>query len=374
MKRLLTIFVLFLSLGLNAQRSPDVINYIHHLPFINGAAVALNSSLNAAIVGRTQWVGFNRAPLLQTLDVNLHISPNYNYLGFNVYNTQQGVYRNTRIGVNYTFRAPFELDGFLAFSITPEANIWTEDQSIIETDFLDDPLYSYTGQNYVLPNARFGTFLYYKKFYFGLSTPALLDQSFDAREGGPSVRFNPNGMQWNAYTATNLSLNRSIEYHPSLLLRVAGGSPMQLHVNNYFQYLRKIGFGVSYHSLQNLNFHFDYHWEQMLKFGYSFTHNLGALGGQYSAGSHELIFVYGIKNMARSKINLERLIIKKKRKVIGRKKLLGGRDKGVRKRGSKLSPNFAGSKSSRRKQEKAAKKQAKKEAKSKAKERQPYQQ
>jgi type IX secretion system PorP/SprF family membrane protein len=364
-KKLLPIFALLFCLQSQGQKSPDMINYFYHLPFLNGAAVAKNSSLNAAVAGRYQWVGFDRAPFMQVLNVNLPISQNYNYLGFDVYNTQQGITRNTRIGVNYTFRAPFELDGFLAFSVTPEVNIWSEDQSLIQTDFGNDPLYSYTGQNFVLPNARFATFLQYQAFYFGLSTPALFDQSYNAKEGRAGFRLKPNEMQWNAYAATDLALSSSIEAHPSVVVRMAGGAPLQVHLNAYFQYLREFGFGLSYHSLQNLNFHVDYHWEQMIKIGYSFTHNLGQLGGQFASGSHEAILVYGIKNRARSKINLERLI-KKKKRLIGRKKLLDGRDKGIRKR--KLKPTFTQSKKSLKRKERQAKKDEKK------KDRQPYQQ
>ncbi len=323
MKKLLVISLLVFGFSLhsNAQRDPEVVNYIHHLPLLNGAAIAQHSDMNFALVNRFQWVGFEGAPSFRLFEFNMPINNTPSYVGAMIWNGQIGIDNNTRINVNYTYKAPFADDGFIAFSIAPEINIWSEKQSQIRTDFPDDPLYTYTDQNYYLPNARFGAFSQYKKFFFGISTPALLKNSFDAGSNTARATADLTDVQWSLFAQTDILLNKGFEFHPSIVTRVAGGAPIQVHLNGYFKYRRQYGFGLSFHSLYNLNLLFDYHYRQSMKFAYSWTYNYAPLGAQSPAGSHELLFVYGIKNKARHTFNLQRLLnrhLKKKERVRAR--------------------------------------------------------
>lgn len=308
------IFMAFLSTAVAfTQTEPNVNSYIHHLPLINTASIARNSNFNFALLHKSQWVQFEGAPVFQMLEANMPLDE-ANFVGLTIQNRSIGIRTNQSIALNYTYKARLDYDGYLALSISPEFRFFNEEQSRIQPDFGNDPLYTYADQSFLTANTRVGAMAYYKKFYFGLSTPGLLTNSYQANDGG-SIGFDISNVQWNLYSSYELLVNRVLFFYPSVLAKVTPGAPIQMDLNAYFNYRRKLGFGVSYQSLWNLSVIADYHHRQEFKIAYAYTHNFSSLAAFTPFGSHELSFIYGIKNKVSNNYNLQKLLKKHKSRV-----------------------------------------------------------
>lgn len=311
MKYISILCLLLVGSFANAQTEPNVNAYIYHLPLINSASIARNSNFNFALLQKSQWVQFEGAPSFQMLEANMPLDE-ANYVGLTIQNRSIGIRTNQALAFNYTYKARLDYDGFIAFSLSPELRFFNEQQSTIQTDFANDPLYSYQDQSFLTANTRVGALLYYKKIYFGISTPALLTNSYNSISNGGSVRFDMSDVQWNLYASYETLLNRALFFYPAVLAKITPGAPVQIDLNAYFNYRRKLGFGLSYQALNNLSALFDYHFKQEYRIAYAYTHNFSSLASFTPFGSHEISFIYGIKNKVSNNYNLHKILKKRK--------------------------------------------------------------
>lgn len=306
-KYILLAIVLLGGLNVFGQNEPNVNSYIHHLPLINTASIARNSSFNAALLHKSQWVQFEGAPVFQMLEANMPLDDD-NYVAITIQNRSIGIRTNQALALNYTYKARLDNDGYIALSLSPEFRFYNERQSEIQTDFPDDPLYSYADQSFLTGNTRVGAMLYFKKIYFGLSTPALLTNSYNAFSSSSNIRFELSNVQWNVYSSYETLLSRALHFYPSILAKITPGAPIQIDLNAYLTYRKKVGFGLSYQAINSLSAMFDVHYRQEYKIAYAYTHNFSNLSTLTPFGSHEISFIYGIKNKVSNNFNLHKMV------------------------------------------------------------------
>ena len=289
------ILLLLFSIGFlikgQAQNQFHVGMYMIHQPFINPAAMSSYDRFTAAMLYKTQWVGYDGAPRVGALNL---IKPFKNStVGFTVVNDQIGIDNNTKLSGAYSYR--LNLGGYsrLAFAVSASVNLLQSDLDKVDILDVNDP--TYNGGNtrmYTEPNFEFGSYYYNKNFYAGIAIPNILENKISFENGaGGQTNFDFNTMHYYLHSGYRFVLSGKSNLNLSGLFKHVSGSSMQYDVNLQYEYDRKVGVGVSYRSSKEMLGILSYQLTPDLKMAYAYEFNFDQIGN-YSSGSHEIMLVY----------------------------------------------------------------------------------
>jgi type IX secretion system PorP/SprF family membrane protein len=111
------ITVLTVSTTYGQTPGPFYRQYFFNPYLFNPAFVGINNELEANVVYRQQWVGFDDAPV--TAGVNIQFPTNDRVaLGFNLYSDQQVLLNNTNFMATFGYVVPISSDQSLRFGIS----------------------------------------------------------------------------------------------------------------------------------------------------------------------------------------------------------------------------------------------------------------
>jgi type IX secretion system PorP/SprF family membrane protein len=180
MKRIsiISISMLVFAFALNAQQEAMYSHYMFNTLEMNPAYAGSRQAMSIVGLHRSQWAGFDGAPVTQTFSLNtpLHgddfaagLSYNGDRIGpikSNVFNVM-GAYR-MRISEN--IKLSFGLNGGFHSLIS------TFDQLTLTS--ATDEAFINANRSRLTPNFGFGTYCYSNKWYAGLSSPRIIENSY----------------------------------------------------------------------------------------------------------------------------------------------------------------------------------------------------
>ena len=148
----------------------------------------------------------------------------------------------------------------------------------------------------VVPDAKFGFVLFGNHWHFGAAAPNLLQNkiTFTTTNNTADNKLEDHYFIHGGYV---FNINDDIEIDPYLLLRYVSPAPLQLEFGTKFSWKKMVWTGFTYRSARNIeSFGADaasiligYTHQNNLSFGYAYDFTTSNLGN-YSAGSHELLF------------------------------------------------------------------------------------
>jgi len=262
--------------------------------FINPGYAGSKEAMSVTGLHRQQWMNFPGRPVTTTF--SLH-GPLFGYkmgLGLSFLNEKIGKLQRNLAYLTYAYRVKTDKKGTLGFGLS--AGIHNQLNKLSELKALDDGdnQISQNTPSLISPNVGFGIFYNTDKFYAGISTPRLLDDSYFFNENNnvkQRVNFNFEKIHYYAVVGRVFILDPDVWLKPQAMIKMVQNSPVQYDVNVSALIKKLLWFGLSYRSNASAVAMLGVQATPQLFFGYSYDYGLNEIQ-KYSQGSHEVVLNY----------------------------------------------------------------------------------
>lgn len=294
MKRVLPYgVVLFLVLSLNpgsveGQQLPQYTQFRFNRYAVNPAVGGSKPYYDIRSSHRYQWIGITDAP--RTFALSVH-GPNKNRkvgLGGYVYTDIVGPTRRSGAQFSYSYHFQLEEDlklslglsgGLLHFQIDAQKITFKEENDPV----VKDKLYSS-----LLPDAKFGAYLYKKdEYYVGFSAPQLLQNKLKMFEqsDAPYSRLEDHYFLHGGY---RFEIDDDWDVEPFSIIKYVHPAPLKVDINARAIYQDQVWAGVGYRTNDAFTGSFGFIYKRHLLFGYSHDFTTSNLKN-HSSGTHEVV-------------------------------------------------------------------------------------
>ena len=269
MKKILyTAFLLCFGLVVIAQND---VQYTHHLfnrlaynPAYAGSQCA--PVLNG--VYRNQWMGLDKAPETGRIEFHTPFGNGRSGFGVGLTSDKAGIFQNTYVDLNYSYKIPVSDEGTLAIGIKGQfdrgrAN-WQDTNPFDTGDqFLGTDERSSTEFNVGL-----GFYYTQNNFYLGLSAPQLRKSTFYEQVGisGDVADFRTYYLMGGFVT----DINKNIKLVPGFLVSYNKNTPFEVDVNANLVFMEKLWVGLNYRVGDSLDGLIQYQLSDRLRAGISY--------------------------------------------------------------------------------------------------------
>lgn len=283
----LLFIVTFFSCAFGQERALTSTQYLFNGLLLNPAYSGSHEVFTFSISHRSQWIGFEGAPVSQV--ISLHWPMNKEKIGLGVLATNEEIGSRSykSIYINYAYRLQLP-QGKLSIGLKGGiANGKFRVRDLAE----DEVVFDNNLDRYVVPNFGIGAYYYTDNYYVGASIPLL----FGYKDGGDDVGLRVyHDFKQYAYYLTGgyiYRLNNLLKIHPSLLLFYQRGFSFVPDININVIYQDIITGGISYRPKKSLNLLFNYKINYQTKIGVSYDFGMGELA-DYHNGSLEFTLQY----------------------------------------------------------------------------------
>lgn len=292
MKKLLLLFsVTVFCLNVFSQQIPLRSQYMMDLSLVNPAVAGSYDFTPISLNYRQQWVGFEGAPVTQSLNAHRYMGKNVG-MGVTFFNELTSPTRRTGMQVSFAYHLPLSEDFSrkLSFGLSPVFFQHYINTDLLTTDQPNDPVIERGFNNQFCPDANFGLmFSRDNKYYVGASVFNLLQIRRDLFDIMDEIS-NPIERTFYFTAGYKLQLGDNFMIEPSGLVQYQMNAPFQFDVNLKGMFMNQFGLGVSYRNedavvcMAFLSFN-------NYRFGYSYDVTLSDMN-RYSFGTHEIHLSY----------------------------------------------------------------------------------
>jgi type IX secretion system PorP/SprF family membrane protein len=261
-----------------SQNDISVSHYVYNELSFNPAAMSNN--LNAALIARKQWVGFEGSPTTELINGSAFVPKLFGGIGMSLYNDQLGYEKTINFKAMYSY--PVELQTGMSLSLGLGVGFInkTIDGTKLVVEDKSDP-YAFTHKTSNLrPDFNFGAELNTAYYAIGLASTHL-----DRGVKGSSINKNPR--HYYLYGKYKFDINDDVILVPYLLLK-STWYRTQLDVNALVYYRKMLWGGLSYRTSSSIVFLLGYQINKEWRVGYSYDYTIGKMR-TYAGGSHELM-------------------------------------------------------------------------------------
>lgn len=285
----LSLFVLILSsIGAFAQQDAMFTHYMNNTLAINPAYAGSRDALTITGLHRSQWVGFDGAPITQTLTFHTPVFTKNTGIGLSILNDKIGPLNNTSFNVDFSYRIKFE-HSYLAFGLKSGINLMKIGLETLDVQDPSDPVFSSDFESAIMPNFGGGVYYYTDRYYLGFSVPKILQNNLI----GNTVEQDLNAVRHYFFIAgAYFNINEDIKFKPTTFVKVAPAAPIEADISGNFIYKDRLMAGVMYRTGDAIGVLFGINLTPVLTLGYSFDWSLINKTGIYNGGSHEIMLRY----------------------------------------------------------------------------------
>lgn len=153
--------------------------------------------------------------------------------------------------------------------------------------------------NYSSPIVGVGFYLHSKTWYFGLSTPNILETEYY-----DEVQVSTATEKMNLYFIAGYvaQLNPRLKLKPAVLLKSVQGAPMAIDVSVNALLKERITFGLAYRLDAAVSALAGFQIDNNIMIGYAYDYDTTPLGN-YNSGSHEIFLRFELGTRLRAKVN-----------------------------------------------------------------------
>ena len=305
-KYILIILFIFNSFIGNSQESDQEIGQtyepVYSQYWVNGLAInpayaGSRECFSNTLLYRNQWMGFEGAPVTQTLSSHAPFKDEKNAVGVFLFHEEIGVSDYIDIYGNYAFR--FQVGkGKLSLGLRAGASLFQGNYADISADpegLTTDLVLN--NESEILPNVGVGVYYYSDKYFVGLSVPKLL--SHELKNSEKTMSFSPNNYELLLTAGYLLKLSEIVKFKPSFLLRYRLDNSWLLDVGGNIILYDALWFGGSYRWNGESVFMMEYQVSDQIRAGVAYDFAMGDLASQH-AGSLEIVLRYEFKYKIRA--------------------------------------------------------------------------
>ncbi len=292
-KQLCFLLLVLGSIATKAQQVPMYTHYMNNTLVVNPGYAGSREALTVTALHRSQWVDFKGAPVTQTLTLHAPIYNDHIGLGLAVLNDKIGPTNTTAINGSFAYRMQLTPKAKLALGLSAGVNILQANLSSIELDNQNDPLFQNNVKNRVTPAIGFGAYYSRERFYAGISTPDLLQNTYSVANQSNEASFvGKEKRHYFVIAGTVLNLSNKLAFKPTTLIKITPAAPVQVDLTGSFIINKKLLLGAMYRTGDAFGALIGYDFTEQLQVGYSYDWSYGLKTGTYNNGSHELMLRY----------------------------------------------------------------------------------
>lgn len=292
-KILLTLLIAGITTQVFSQQISLHSQYMMDMYMINPAVAGSYDFIPISLNFRQQWVGFEGAPVTQTLTSHAYLGKNVG-IGVGFFNEVSSPSRRTGMNVTFAYHVPMSADFSrkLSFGLSPVFFQHYINTDLLTTNEPDDPAIINGFNNQFCPDVNFGVmFTQEKQYYAGVSVFNLLQIRRDLFQIMDRIE-NPIERTYYFLGGYTFHLGEDFDLEPSVHVQYQAGAPFQYDGNLRAVYKNRFGLGCSYRYkdafayMALVNF-------GTFRFGYSYDMTMSDIGN-FSFGSHEFHVSYRI--------------------------------------------------------------------------------
>lgn len=285
------LFTLF-SMRLQAQQASQFSQYMYNNLAINPAFAGNRGALSMFGMHRSQWVGFEDAPVSYLFSAHSPIQHSRLGIGFSVSTESLGPIDETNASADLSYWIPISEKFRLSFGLRFNANFFNLSGSRLNPQESLDPLLANVGSEFN-PNIGAGLFLHSEKTFIGLSVPAMIRRSNINSDSFLAIHpHRPTAYLYGGYV---FDIFPFIKFKPASFLKLQEGAPLQLDITANFLFYDKFTLGAAWRWDAAASFLTGFQINQRLFIGYSYDVGTTALQN-YHSGSHELFIQFELFN------------------------------------------------------------------------------
>lgn len=230
------------STSATAQQDPHYTQYFDNMLFINPAYAGSRGMLNMTGIHREQWVGFDGRPRSSTFSIHSPLSYESVGLGLTAVNDNIGPMNQTMFYADASYTIKFKNHkGKLAFGVKGGINLINIGREGLNTGNPNDPKLLQSIRNNINPNFGFGIYYHTPGFFIGVSTPKILEQSYD--------ELSTTNMERRHYFGTIggvIPVADKWKLRPTSLIKITEGAPLSLDLTLAAIYNERLWLGANY--------------------------------------------------------------------------------------------------------------------------------
>lgn len=276
------ILLLFVISGITAlaQQDPLYSQYILNPQLINPAYSGMTTDLNASVMYRKQWAGFEGSPVTFNANAHLALAKNKMGAGIIILQDQVGTDKTTEITATYAYHLPLTEKLKLSFGLQGGVINYNSDYSDINFNPADA---KFTNSSEWKPNFGSGLFLYSEKFMFGVSVPKMLKANSNVESLSTGL-YTQHIYMFGAYV---IPISYRIKFKPWILARAVSGAPVSVDYAASIKVDDSYTLGLFTRNFSTYGFLAQINLGDNLRFGYVFElPGKNSVGSQYT--THEL--------------------------------------------------------------------------------------
>lgn len=272
-----------------AQQDAQFTQYMYNTINVNPAYAGSRGALSLFALYRTQWVGFDGAPVTSTVSMNTPLNESNLGLGVSLINDKLGPTTENTISADLSYTIPTSETWKLSFGIKATANLFDLDASKLNPADNDPSLQNYSKFS---PNIGAGLYLHSDNAYIGFSIPNFIETQ---RYGNSDneVKIFKEKMNYYLIAGYVFDVNDYVKFKPAFMTKIVEGAPLQVDVSGNFMFYDKFMLGVSYRWSAAMSAMVGFQVSDGLYIGYGYDKETTNLDN-YNSGSHEIFLRYEI--------------------------------------------------------------------------------
>lgn len=263
-----------------AQHNSTYSQYLFNGLLLNPAYAGSQEALNITSLYRKQWLGWDGAPTNINLTAHMPLKKKKSALGLVLLNDKYGVSDLTKLHFNYAYRIKMSV-GHLALGLLAGIDVQQYNWNQIRTTQLRDPSFTGNAERRVMPQAGVGMYYFSRKFYAGISAPALIS----AETGLNTYQLVIMNMGY------VMNVGADFKLKPAVLMKYLLNSPLDLNLSTTLYWKEYLGLGVGYSLNKSAFVLTDIRINDQFRLGYAYDYSFTLLN-RYMSGSHEIMLRY----------------------------------------------------------------------------------
>ena len=286
MRHPLLLSLVALVLNASGQQLPQLTQYQFNDYVFNPAVAGSRPFFELRSGHRYQWVGIQDAPRTFTFSGTTPIGEKMGVGGY-LFTDIVGPTRRTGFQFSYAYHLRLTEDAKLSLSVSAGLLQFLIDGSKIQFHDPNDPVMDDQLRGDLLPDAKFGFYLYGERFWFGATAPQLLQNKvyFLDETKETLSRMEDHYYAMGGY---RLPVGEDWRIEPSVLVKYTSPVPAKVDINAIVRYKDTFWLGAGYRTNDAYTAMVGYWLKKTFQFGYSYdiiTSNLR----NYSTGTHEVM-------------------------------------------------------------------------------------
>jgi len=268
-----------------AQQEPQFTQFFDNTLFVNPAYAGSKDVLNTTLMHRQQWVGFEGKPVSSTFSIHSPLRYRSVGVGLTAVSDKNGPISQNMAYADVSYSLKFNNGAKLAFGLKGGFNLLNISSSTLKTTDANDNNLKTDVQNRINPNVGFGIYYHTARFFFGLSTPRILEQKLDLISTSKETR------HYFANVGGVFDLSEGVKLRPMVQAKLTGGAPLSVDASVAAIFSDKLYLGAMYRLNAAVGVFVQYQATSQFKVGFASDFGTTAIRN-YNSGTFEFLLSY----------------------------------------------------------------------------------